>query len=129
MAKHLSQTYGNKAPEVVKLAGLTGKRWPLVGKRLSDEFPYIEAEVKYSIREYASTAVDVIARRTRLAFLNVHVAEEVVPKIVEIMAKELGWDKNRQKVCAHVCACVHMCVCVWCVCVHDVHVCMHDVHA
>ena len=80
------------------MASLTGKRWPLVGKRLSDEFPYIEAEVKYSMKEYASTVVDVLARRTRLAFLSVHVADEVVPRIADIMAKELGWGKARTKV-------------------------------
>ena len=27
------------------MAGLTGKRWPIVGKRLHMEFPYIDAEV------------------------------------------------------------------------------------
>ncbi len=83
---------------MVRLAALTGKRWPLVGKRLSDEFPYIEAEVKYATKEYACTVVDVIARRTRLAFLNVHTAEEVIPKVAEMMAKELGWSKARRKV-------------------------------
>ena len=30
------------------------------------EFPYIEAEVRYAVKEYAATAVDVIARRLRL---------------------------------------------------------------
>ena len=33
-------------------------------------YPYIEAEVRYAAREYACTAADVLARRTRLAFLN-----------------------------------------------------------
>ena len=83
---------------MVRLAALTGKRWPLVGKRLSDEFPYIEAEVKYAMKEYACTIVDIIARRTRLAFLNVHTAEEVIPKVADIMAAELGWSKARRKV-------------------------------
>lgn len=98
VAKHLSHSYGSNATEVIKMASLTGKRWPLLGKRLSEEFPYIEAEVKYSVKEYASTLVDVLARRTRLAFLSVHVSDEVVPKMGEIMAKELGWDKSRRKV-------------------------------
>ena len=71
---------------------------PLSGLRLSQEFPYIEAEVKYAVREYACTAVDVLARRTRLAFLNVQAAHEALPRIMEIMAAELGWDKNRKKV-------------------------------
>jgi hypothetical protein len=30
---------------VLQLASLTGKRWPIVGKRLHMEFPYIDAEV------------------------------------------------------------------------------------
>ena len=63
-----------------------------------EEFPYIEAEVKYAVKEYARTATDVVARRTRLAFLNVQAADEALPRIVEIMAKELGWKKEYQKV-------------------------------
>ena len=30
--------------------------------RIHPEFPYIDAEVRYAVREYAATAVDVIAR-------------------------------------------------------------------
>ena len=80
------------------MSQLTGKRWPIVGKRLHEEYPYIEAEVTYALQEYACTTVDIIARRTRLAFLNVHAAEEALPRIVEIMAKELGWSKQKQQV-------------------------------
>ena len=83
---------------MAKLASLTGRRWPVVGIRLSQEFPYIEAEVKYAITEYACTVIDVLARRTRLAFLNVQAADEALPRIVEIMGAELGWDKSRKKV-------------------------------
>ena len=50
VAKHLSKSYGIKAPEVAKMAKMTGKRWPVVGERLVDEFPYIEAEVHYGIQ-------------------------------------------------------------------------------
>ncbi|XP_073503252.1 glycerol-3-phosphate dehydrogenase, mitochondrial isoform X1 [Phyllobates terribilis] len=97
VAQHLAATYGDKAFEVAKLAKVTGKRWPIVGKRLVSEFPYIEAEVKYALREYACTAVDVISRRTRLAFLNVQAAEEALPRIVDIMAKELNWKEQKKK--------------------------------
>ncbi|XP_040296134.1 glycerol-3-phosphate dehydrogenase, mitochondrial [Bufo bufo] len=97
VAQHLAATYGDKAFEVAKLAKVTGRRWPIVGKRLVSEFPYIEAEVKYALREYACTAVDVISRRTRLAFLNVQAAEEALPRIVDIMAKELNWKEQRKK--------------------------------
>ena len=33
-------------------------------------------------QEYAATAVDVIARRLRLSFLNVQAAEEALPVVV-----------------------------------------------
>ncbi|NXF06219.1 GPDM protein, partial [Smithornis capensis] len=97
VAQHLASTYGDKAFEVAKIAQVTGKRWPIVGKRLVSEFPYIEAEVVYGVREYARTAVDVISRRTRLAFLNVQAAEEALPRIVDIMGKELNWCEQKKK--------------------------------
>ncbi|KAM6348106.1 glycerol-3-phosphate dehydrogenase, mitochondrial isoform 3-T6 [Alca torda] len=97
VAQHLASTYGDKAFEVAKIAQVTGKRWPIVGKRLVSEFPYIEAEVVYGVKEYARTAVDMISRRTRLAFLNVQAAEEALPRIVDIMAKELNWSEQKKK--------------------------------
>ncbi|XP_025784789.1 glycerol-3-phosphate dehydrogenase, mitochondrial [Puma concolor] len=97
VAQHLAATYGDKAFEVAKMASVTGKRWPIVGVRLVSEFPYIEAEVKYGIKEYACTAVDMISRRTRLAFLNVQAAEEALPRIVELMGRELNWDDYKKE--------------------------------
>ncbi|XP_030309839.1 glycerol-3-phosphate dehydrogenase, mitochondrial [Calypte anna] len=97
VAQHLASTYGGKAFEVAKIAQVTGKRWPVVGKRLVSEFPYIEAEVVYGVKEYARTAVDMISRRTRLAFLNVQAAEEALPRIVDIMGRELNWSEQKKK--------------------------------
>lgn len=45
VAQHLANTYGDKAIMVAKLSNLTGKCWPVVGRRLHEEFPYIEGEV------------------------------------------------------------------------------------
>lgn len=42
----MANTYGDKAFKIAKMSSLTGKRWPVVGKRLHEEFPYLEAEVK-----------------------------------------------------------------------------------
>lgn len=97
VANHLANSYGDRAFAVAKLAELTGKRWPVVGSRLHTEFPYIEAEVRFAVREYACTAVDVIARRMRIAFLNVEAAFEVLPKVVDIMAQELNWGEKEKK--------------------------------
>uniref|UniRef100_A0A3B3RHL2 Glycerol-3-phosphate dehydrogenase, mitochondrial n=1 Tax=Paramormyrops kingsleyae TaxID=1676925 RepID=A0A3B3RHL2_9TELE len=97
VAKHLTATYGGRAFEVAKMAQVTGKRWPIVGKRLVSEFPYIESEVQYAIKEYACTTIDVIARRTRLGFLNVQAADEALPRIVEIMGKQLRWSEQKKR--------------------------------
>ena len=45
VAKHLANTYGDQAVKVAKLAKQTGKSWPVIGKRLHEDYPYIEAEV------------------------------------------------------------------------------------
>uniref|UniRef100_A0A8C9S2Q9 Glycerol-3-phosphate dehydrogenase, mitochondrial n=1 Tax=Scleropages formosus TaxID=113540 RepID=A0A8C9S2Q9_SCLFO len=97
VAQHLAATYGGRAFEVAKMAQVTGQRWPIVGKRLVSEFPYIESEVHYAVKEYACTAIDVLARRTRLGFLNVQAADEALPRIVHIMGKQLGWSEQKKQ--------------------------------
>ena len=58
----------------------------------------IEAEVRYAVRyEYAQTAVDVIARRCRLSFLNAQAALGALPRVVEIMTEDLDWSHSRQQ--------------------------------
>ena len=36
---------------------VTGKRWPIIGKRLHEEFPYLDAEVSYAVKEYACSGI------------------------------------------------------------------------
>ncbi|CAH1961953.1 unnamed protein product [Acanthoscelides obtectus] len=96
VAQHLAKSYGDRAFAVAKMASLTGKRWPIIGKKLHPEFPYIDAEVRYGVREYAMTAIDMIARRVRLAFLNVQAAQEALPEVVNIMAEELNWSEEEK---------------------------------
>ena len=45
--------------------------------------------------EYAETAIDVIARRCRLSFLNAQAALDALPRVIEIMAEELRWPVAR----------------------------------
>ncbi|XP_050553182.1 glycerol-3-phosphate dehydrogenase, mitochondrial isoform X3 [Spodoptera frugiperda] len=97
VAQHLAKSYGDRAFAVAKMAAMTGKRWPIIGKKVHPEFPYIDAEIRYGCREYARTAVDMIARRLRLAFLNVQAAAEALPTIVDIMAEELNWSDAEKK--------------------------------
>lgn len=97
VAQHLSNSYGDRAFAVAKMATLTGKRWPIIGRKVHPEFPYIDAEIRYGVREYACTAIDMIARRLRLSFLNVQAAQEALPGIIDIMAEELKWSKDEQE--------------------------------
>uniref|UniRef100_A0A5S6Q981 glycerol-3-phosphate dehydrogenase n=1 Tax=Trichuris muris TaxID=70415 RepID=A0A5S6Q981_TRIMR len=97
VATHLAATYGDKAYTVARMSKLTGQRFPVVGKKLHNEFPYIEAEVLYAVKEYACTAVDFLSRRTRFAFLNTYAAEEALPRVVELMGEELHWNKEEKK--------------------------------
>ena len=46
VAQHLSNTYGDRAYSIAKQAKLSGQRWPIVGRRLHEDYPYTEAEVK-----------------------------------------------------------------------------------
>merc|ERR1719213_615776 len=65
-------------------------------KRLSNKHALLEAEIVFACRqELACTAVDVLARRTRISFLDAQAAMEALPRVLELMAKELSWSKSR----------------------------------
>ena len=96
VAQHLAQNYGDRAWAVADLSEPTNLRFPLRGSRLAAPYPFIDGEVRYAVRhEYAQTAVDVLARRTRLAFLNVNAALEALPRVIDIMAQKLHWSRKR----------------------------------
>jgi len=95
VSRHLAHNYGTQAHELAKIINVTGKRWPLVGRRLVSDMPFIESEVRYACRyEYACHVKDFISRRTRVAFLNNQAARECVNKVAEIMGEELGWSEE-----------------------------------
>jgi len=86
----------------------TGERWPVHGKRLDAAYPFTlgpsaplcstdrSAEIRYACRnELAIRAIDILARRSRLAFLNARAALERLPTVIDIMADELHWDDSR----------------------------------
>jgi len=91
VASHLNRSYGDRAEHLAKLAddGLDA--------RLATGHAYIEAEVVWAARvELALTPLDVLARRTRLAFLDRAAAIEVLPRVVGLLADELSWDPSCQ---------------------------------
>jgi len=115
VADNLAKTYGGRSFEVCELISSitdnrTGKM--ILNSSTADQtnsllvqnFPYIDAEVRFACREYACTIEDILSRRTRLAFLNRDAALSAIPKVAEIMADELGWSetvKKEQVVAAH----------------------------
>lgn len=91
-AKHLARAYGDQAYKVAEIAekGL--------GSRLVEGYPFIEAEIVYCIEnEYCLTAMDFLARRTRLVFLDSKGAVAALPHVVNVMSKHLNWSKGRAK--------------------------------
>ncbi|EER37690.1 glycerol-3-phosphate dehydrogenase [Histoplasma capsulatum H143] len=99
VAQHLAESYGDRAWDVAAMSAPTKTRFPVRGLRISPLYPFIDGEVRYGTRvEYAQTAVDILARRTRLAFLNAQAALEALPTIIDIMAEELNWDVRRKNV-------------------------------
>lgn len=98
IAKHLTESYGDRAWTVAALSAPTQRRYPVRGIRISPLYPFVDGEVRYAVRhEYAQTVVDVLARRTRLAFLNAQAALEALPKVIDLMADELHWDPKRKE--------------------------------
>ncbi|KAF5335846.1 hypothetical protein D9758_016694 [Tetrapyrgos nigripes] len=109
VAQHLAADFGDRAWSVCEemvehesslseKGGDGVKRWPVHGKRLVDGLPYLEAEIRYVIHnEYALKPTDILARRTRLSFLNVQSALECLPRVVDIMGEELGWTYTEKR--------------------------------
>jgi glycerol-3-phosphate dehydrogenase len=64
---------------------------------LDGALPYTGAEVIWAVRhELALTLEDVLARRTRALFLNAQAALRMAPRVVDLMARELGRNSEWQ---------------------------------
>ncbi|UKJ88649.1 FAD-dependent glycerol-3-phosphate dehydrogenase [Theileria orientalis] len=93
-AAHLVESYGYRAEDVCKLS----KELNMLTK-LHKNYPHLLGEVVYGVRnELACTPVDVLARRTRLAFLDAGAALESLDQVVGVMEKELNWSSTTKKV-------------------------------
>lgn len=62
---------------------------------LDKKFAYLRADVTRAARdEWACTVEDVLARRTRLLFLDVRASVKAAPQVASILASELGHDSS-----------------------------------
>ncbi|CEI61749.1 Glycerol-3-phosphate dehydrogenase, mitochondrial [Fusarium venenatum] len=90
VADHLAHNYGDRAWTVLSIN-------PSLNNRLVSGLPYLESEVSHGIRnEAACTVADIIARRTRLSFLDSSKALQALPRVIDIAATELQWSKARK---------------------------------
>lgn len=68
---------------------------PSLAQRLHPLYSILKAEVVWAVRtEMAMTVEDVLARRTRLLFLDAGAAIECAPAVASLMAKEMGMDEG-----------------------------------
>ncbi len=72
------------------------------GEKLHPDFDYTVGDVLCAVREeMALTVEDVLARRTRILFLNAKAAIDLAPKVADIMAEELNkykaWKSEQVK--------------------------------
>lgn len=90
-ALHLAKSYGGYA---LSIGELCSKGY---GRRLIPQHPYLEAEVVYAVeQEMARTAVDVLARRMRLTFLDAAAARQALPRVLILLSSLLHWDATKQ---------------------------------
>ncbi|MEO6682680.1 MAG: glycerol-3-phosphate dehydrogenase/oxidase [Ginsengibacter sp.] len=81
--------YGADAEEIETLISKN----PIWGESLSKDFNINAAQIIWAVRnEMARTVEDVLARRTRLLFLDAQEAINLASKVAEIMQLELGRD-------------------------------------
>ena len=94
IASHLAGNYGCRATQLAELVA----QQPGLGARLASGFPFIQAEVLYTVRmEMACTLRDVLARRIRLEVLSWSASLEAIPVVANLMASELGWTSSEKE--------------------------------
>lgn len=97
-AANLVHTYGTLSLRVAEhgLAHSTSKQ--TLNQRLHPDYPYLRSELAYAIsQEMCEKPNDVLCRRVPIAFLNKSLALQLLPEVVEMMAKEKKWSSSQKK--------------------------------
>lgn len=86
--------YGSDADAIIQLI----EENPALGAYICNHPPVLGAQVVWAVRnEMARQVEDVLARRTRVLFLNARAAIDAAPQVAKIMAGELGHNSLWQK--------------------------------
>jgi glycerol-3-phosphate dehydrogenase len=92
-AEHLVRAYGTESAAVVNLA----QSDPDLAAAIVEDHPAIRAELVHAIRrEMAITLSDLLIRRTHLFYEVLGHAVPEAPSMVDLAARELGWDAGRK---------------------------------
>ena len=91
-AAGLVARHGAEATDVVDL----GQHTDLL-RLLAPDSDHLEAEIVWAARhELALSIDDFLVRRTRLGLERPDRAEDLAPRVAEVLGGELGWDVGRQ---------------------------------
>ncbi len=94
IAQHLVTKYGTRAEEVCSLIADN----QALSQRIYPKYPFIKAEVIYTIRhEMAYSLRDFFARRTRLELMDWQVTIDSSETVADLMATELGWSDTQKQ--------------------------------
>ncbi len=90
--------YGSNIKELKRLI----RHKKSLSEKITPDLPYTKAEVVFAIRhEMARTVEDILARRTRILFLDARAAIKAAPLVAKILAHELkkspAWEKKQIK--------------------------------
>lgn len=83
--------YGTEKTKLIEMY----QKQPELSDRIHPHYPFIKAEVIWSMRyEMARNVEDVLARRLRILFLDAEASLDMAPRVARIMAAE--WNKNEK---------------------------------
>lgn len=92
VAQHLLLKYGSRGLRVLELL----EENPSWLARLHPNYPFIQAEVVYQIREeMALSPRDILARRLRLEVLDWEATLESIPTVCQLLGMELNWAETQ----------------------------------
>lgn len=93
VAEHFAFAYGNRWRNVWSFA----QRDQSLTRRLSDDLPYLLAEIPHAVeREMACTLSDILIRRTHVAFETRDHGRAIAKRIAPLMAVLLNWSDTEQ---------------------------------
>ncbi len=91
ICQHLVKKYGTKANNVLENSTQTD--------RIHKNYPFIKAEIIYTIREeMVGSLRDFFARRTRMELMDWQATFDSVDTVAEIMAVELAWSETQKQI-------------------------------